>query len=108
MPTQYCIVFVSVGNEEEAHIIARTLVEESLAACVGMVPQKSIYSWKGKIVEDTEVLLMIKTRIDLFNPLKNVVLKAHSYEVPEIIRVNIEEGHHPYLQWIEEIVKTPS
>jgi len=108
MSSQYCILFITVGNEEEANIIARTLVEDSLAACVGMIPQKSIYSWKGKIVEDTEVLLIIKTKTDLFSPLKDVVLKAHSYEVPEIIRVNIEEGHQPYLQWIEETVKTPS
>ncbi|MFX1319441.1 MAG: divalent-cation tolerance protein CutA [Promethearchaeota archaeon] len=108
MSSQYCIVFVTVGNEEEAHIIARTLVEDSLAACVGMIPQKSIYSWKGKIVEDSEVLLIIKTRTDLFNPLKDTVLTAHSYEIPEIIRVNIEDGHHPYLQWIKENVKTPS
>ena len=108
MSSQYCVLFVTVGNEEEAKIIARNLVEDSLAACVGMIPQKSIYSWKGNIVEDTEVLLIIKSRTDLFNPLKDVVLKTHSYEVPEIIRINIEEGHQPYLQWIEETVKTPS
>ena len=108
MPSQYSIVFVTVGNEEEAKIIARALVVNSLAACVGMIPQKSIYSWKGKIVEDSEVLLIIKTKSRLFESLKEAVLNAHSYEVPEIIRVNIEEGHRPYLQWIEESVQTPS
>lgn len=108
MPSQYSIVFVTVGNEEEAKIIARTLVEDSLAACVGMIPQKSIYSWKGKIVEDSEVLLIIKTKNNLFKSLKEAVLKVHSYEIPEIIRVDIQDGHRPYLHWIEEAVHAPS
>jgi periplasmic divalent cation tolerance protein len=107
MSSQYCIVFVTVGKQKEAQNIARKLVDESLAACVGMIPQKSIYSWKGKIVEDTEVLLIIKTRKDMFNSLKEGVLSIHSYEVPEIIRIEIQEGHKPYLQWIEETVQTP-
>jgi periplasmic divalent cation tolerance protein len=106
MPSQYSVVFVTVANEGEAQSIALTLVEDSLAACVGMIPQKSIYSWKGKIVEDTEVLLIIKTKNELFKGLKEAILKAHSYEVPEVIRIEIQEGHQPYLQWIEEVVKT--
>ena len=107
MSTQYCIVFVTVGKDKEARKIACKLVEGSVAACVGMIPQRSIYSWKGKIVEDTEVLLIIKTRNDMFNLLKEAVLSSHSYEVPEIIRLEIQEGHEPYLQWMEETVKTP-
>lgn len=97
-----------MGNEAEAKSIGRKLVEESLAACVGMLPQKSIYSWKGKVTEDTEVLLIIKTKTDMFNQLKEAVLNTHSYEIPEIIRIAIQEGHKPYLQWIEEVVRTPN
>ncbi len=99
-------MFVTVGNASEAKGIARKLVEESIAACVGMIPQKSIYRWKGEIVEDSEVLLIIKTKKDKFGQLKNTVLNAHSYEVPEIVRIEIQEGHKPYLQWIEESVTT--
>ena len=105
--SKYSIVFVTVGKEAEATKIARMLVEESLAACVGMIPQKSIYSWKGEIVDDSEILLIIKTRDDMFNLLREAVINAHSYEVPEVIRIEIQEGHQPYLQWIEETVKTP-
>ena len=100
-------MFVAVGNNSEARNIARKLVEESFAACVGMIPQKSLYTWKGEIVEDSEVLLIIKTKTNLFDRLKETVLNAHSYEVPEIIRIDIQEGHQPYLQWIEESVRTP-
>jgi periplasmic divalent cation tolerance protein len=107
MSSPNSLVFVTVGNDAEAKVIARQLVEEALAACVGMIPQQSIYSWKGEIVEDTEVLLIIKTRNDMFSQLKEKVLSTHSYEVPEIIRIEIQEGHQPYLQWIEETVKPP-
>lgn len=107
MSSPYSIVFVTVGNTSEAKGIARKLVEESIAACVGMIPQKSIYTWKGEIVEDSEVLLIIKTKKDKFGQLKETVLSAHSYEVPEIVRIEIQEGHQPYLQWIEEAVRTP-
>jgi periplasmic divalent cation tolerance protein len=107
MSSHYSIVFVTAGNAKEAQTIARNLVEESAAACVGMIPQKSIYSWKGEIVEDVEVLLIIKTRDDMFTRLEEIVVKTHSYEIPEIIRFEIKEGHKPYLQWIEETVRTP-
>ena len=106
MSSPYSVVFVTVGNASEAKGIARKLVEESIAACVGMIPQKSIYRWKEDIVEDSEVLLIIKTKQDNFGQLKETVLSAHSYEVPEIVRIDIQEGHQPYLQWIEESVRT--
>jgi len=106
MSSPYSIVFVTVGNEAEAQTITRKLVEESLAACVGMIAQKSIYSWKGKIVEDAEILLIIKTKTETYDELQKIVLSMHSYEVPEIIRIEIQEGHMNYLQWIEETVRT--
>ncbi|MFX1565056.1 MAG: divalent-cation tolerance protein CutA [Promethearchaeota archaeon] len=107
MSSTASLVFVTVGKEEEAKIIARKLVEESLAACVGIIPQSSIYSWKGEIVEDNEVLLIIKTSNEMFIPLRDRILSIHSYEVPEIIRIDIQEGHEPYLRWIEETVQKP-
>ena len=106
MSSPYSIVFVTVGNASEAKGIARTLVEKSIAACVGMIPQESIYTWKGEIVEDSEVLLIIKTKKEKFDQLRETVLNVHSYEVPEIVRIEIQEGHQPYLQWIEESVRT--
>ena len=100
MSSDFIIVFVTVGKEKEAHLIARTLVNESLAACVGMVPQKSIYCWKGETIEDQEILLIIKTQRTQFAGLRDRVLALHSYEVPEIISIAIQEGHGAYLEWI--------
>jgi periplasmic divalent cation tolerance protein len=107
MASSASLVFVTVGNEIEAKSIARKLVEESLAACVGMIPQNSIYRWKGEIIEDTEVLLIIKSRTQLFTLLRDAILSTHSYEVPEIIRIEIQDGHKPYLKWIEDTVQSP-
>lgn len=104
MPSGFIIAFVTVGNEKEAKLIARTLVEEALAACVGMVQQKSIYRWKGEIIEDKESLLIIKTQQDRFASLRERVLSLHSYEVPEIISAPIQDGYGAYLEWIAATV----
>jgi periplasmic divalent cation tolerance protein len=101
----FIVVFVAVSQEKEAEVIAHTLVEESLAACVGMVQQKSIYHWKGEISEDKEILLIIKTQQTKFPALRDRVLTLHSYEVPEIISLAIQEGHETYLKWILANVK---
>ncbi len=104
--SEFIIVFVTVGKEPEAQTIARTLVDESIAACVGIVRQKSIYRWKGKIVDDNEFLLIVKTKHDQFSKLRDTVLRLHSYEVPEIISIEIQQGHTTYLEWIKENVET--
>lgn len=95
------IVLVTVGNEEEAAKIGRTLVEEKLAACANMVPRiRSIYSWKGSIYDEQESLLFIKTRTSLFPALRNRIRELHSYEVPEIISFPIAHGLPEYLDWV--------
>ncbi len=80
------VIMVTAGNGDEALIIARTLVEEKLAACVQIIPRiRSIYRWKGEICDEEEYLLIMKTRQALFPALQNRIRKLHSYEVPEII-----------------------
>lgn len=97
------VVFVTVPNEEEGAKLARGLVESRLAACVNMVPKiRSIYSWQGKVCDEQELLLISKTRKSRFDALSEWVRKNHSYEVPEIIAVPIEEGSRQYLDWVLE------
>jgi periplasmic divalent cation tolerance protein len=99
-------VFVSCGSEEEALNIGCALVEERLAACANMVsPVRSIYRWEGKICDEKEWLLVIKTRQSLFEELSRRVKALHSYSVPEIIALPITGGTPPYLNWIEENTK---
>ncbi len=100
-PFDVMVVWVTVGKSEEAQKIAKTIVEEKLAACVNIIPTvRSIYFWKGEVCDDQESLLMIKTRTELFERLKARIRELHSYEVPEIIGVAIKEGHQPYLAWV--------
>jgi periplasmic divalent cation tolerance protein len=98
------LVYVTVGNQSEAKVIARQLVENRLAACVGIVAQQSVYRWEGKVTEDSEYLLIIKTTQDRFTSLQDAVLTMHSYELPEIISVSIAKGNAAYLDWISESV----
>jgi periplasmic divalent cation tolerance protein len=97
------IVLSTAGSEQEAHKIAHTLVKRRLAACVNILPQvQSIYRWKGEIESAQEWLLLIKTRADKFPAVRDAIGELHSYEVPECIVLEIEDGSPPYLQWLEK------
>jgi periplasmic divalent cation tolerance protein len=98
---QPIVVFVSVSNEGESLKIARTIVQEKLAACANLFPRiRSIYRWEGKICDEPEWYLIIKTRRALFPLLQERIKALHSYEVPEIIALAIVEGLPSYLDWI--------
>ncbi|KPL18734.1 MAG: hypothetical protein AMJ92_06630 [candidate division Zixibacteria bacterium SM23_81] len=103
------VVYVSVGSEQESLTIARTLVEERLAACVNLLPQiRSVYRWEGKICDEPEYYLIIKTRQSLFGALQERIRALHSYDVPEIIALPIVEGLHAYLEWIKQETAEPT
>lgn len=98
------VVYITAPNEDEATKIARTIVEERLAGCVNIIGGiRSIYSWKGKIEDEPEVLMIVKTRRELFESLSKKVKELHSYTVPEIIALPIIEGSQDYLSWLEEV-----
>ena len=100
------VVLVTCGSEEEALKIAHALVEDHLAACVNLVsPVRSIYRWDGKIWDEKEWLLIIKTQKSRFEELEKKVKSLHSYAVPEIISLPIIGGSSPYLTWIRENTK---
>jgi periplasmic divalent cation tolerance protein len=100
------VVLITCGSEEEAMKIANALVEEHLAACVNLVsPIRSIYRWEGKIWDEKEWLLIIKTQKQRFEELEKKVKFLHSYSVPEIISLPIVEGSSSYLNWLEEMTK---
>ena len=104
--SDFIVVFVTCGSEDEALKIARALVEEKLAACANMIsPLRSIYRWEGKTWDEKEWLLIIKTQQSTFEDLAKRVKTLHSYSVPEIIALPIVEGSPAYLTWIEENTK---
>jgi periplasmic divalent cation tolerance protein len=98
------IVFITASSEEEAAKIARALVEARLAGCVNIIKNiRSIYSWQGKIEDEPEVLMIVKTQKSLFDSLTKKVEELHSYTVPEIIVLPIVEGSKDYLKWLREV-----
>jgi periplasmic divalent cation tolerance protein len=100
---EFRLVFVMAANEEEARLIAQTLVGEKLAACVNLVgPVHSIYRWRGTIENASEYMLVIKARSRCFTDLERRVRELHSYEVPEIVAVSLTAGSKPYLAWLAE------
>jgi len=99
--SEISIVLVTAGSAEEAAAIGRTLVEERLGACANIVPRiRSIYRWKGKIYDEQEFLIIIKTRTSLFEAVQKRVKELHSYEVPEIISFPVARGLPQYLEWV--------
>jgi periplasmic divalent cation tolerance protein len=100
------VVYITAPNEEEAAKIAQALVEERLAGCVNIIKDiRSIYSWQGKIEDEKELLMIVKTRAELFSSLKTRVKELHSYTVPEIIALPVVDGSEEYLAWLRETTK---
>ncbi len=99
---EYVVVYITAPDEEEAARIARTVVEERLAGCVNIIKGiRSIYSWEGKVEDDHEVLMVVKTRKTLFSAIEKRVKELHSYSVPEIISLPLVEGSEDYLKWLD-------
>jgi periplasmic divalent cation tolerance protein len=103
--TDVRVVLTTAGSTEEARRIAYELVERRLAACVNVVTKlDSIYLWKGKVQEAEEYLLVIKTTKDLFPRVRDAIKEMHSYEVPEVISLAVEDGTEEYFKWIDDSV----
>lgn len=100
--TEYLLVTTTTEKKEDAKIIASELIEKRLAACIQLVgPIMSLYRWNGKISEDEEWLLIIKTGKHRYQELERTVKEIHPYEVPEIIASPIIKGSSDYLKWLD-------
>ena len=101
--TDKIIVLSTCSSAEEADRIARQLLEKCLAACVNIVAgARSIYRWQGAIEEAAECLLIVKSRRGLWDELRAEIQRLHSYEVPEVLLLAIEDGSPEYLDWLNE------
>lgn len=103
------VVLVTAPDAEKAAALARTLVDEHLIACANLVPAvRSIYRWQGKVCDESEVLLVMKTRATAFEQVRARVQALHPYAVPEILRLDVAAGHEPYLDWVVgEVIPPP-
>ncbi len=104
--TDYIIIYITTSSINEAKKIGSALIEEKLAACSNIIsPIRSIYRWEGKICDDEEAMIILKTKKELFNQIVKIVEKLHSYEVPEIIAIPIIKGAGKYLSWLDDETK---
>jgi periplasmic divalent cation tolerance protein len=102
MSQKYSVVLTTTGSQQEANRLSELLVREKLAACVQSLPITSTYTWDGHLTQDSEWLLLIKTRSEIFKELESFILANHSYDTPEIIQLPVEAGYSGYLAWVEE------
>ena len=100
-PEEVRVVLVTAPDAETGARIARSLVEEGLIACANLVPGiRSIYRWQGRVAEDAEVLLVLKTRASRFAAVAARVKALHPYELPEVIALPVADGSEAYLDWV--------
>jgi periplasmic divalent cation tolerance protein len=106
--TDKIVVLSACSTFEEAHSIARKLIDARLAGCVNVIPGvRSFYRWKGAVEQAEEHILVIKSSRPQFAALRIELEKAHSYEIPEVVALPVVEGAPNYLNWLDnELVKT--
>jgi periplasmic divalent cation tolerance protein len=100
VPIKELVVIFSTVPATESGTMARNLVDRRLAACVNIVPLRSVYRWKGDLCEEEEVLLIVKTRKKRAAEAIAGIRLLHPCEVPEIIALPVSAGHLPYIQWV--------
>jgi periplasmic divalent cation tolerance protein len=103
MESEYVVVLTTMPADGDAAAFARALVEERLAACVNLMPlMESVYRWEGRVEQETERQVVIKTARDRLLLLWERVRELHPYEVPEFVVIPIIDGNDAYLRWVRE------
>lgn len=104
--SEYNLVLCTVNTRDLANNIAKSLVSEQLAACVNISENiTSVYTWDNEVVEDNEILLIIKSKKNLFTKVEAKIKQLHIYDVPEIISIDIQDGSNDYLKWLNQSVQ---
>jgi periplasmic divalent cation tolerance protein len=103
--TDKIVVLTTCNSQEQGAQLARHLLEHRLAACVNIVTgARSFYRWKGEIEQAAEVVLIIKSRRDVFEKLRDAIVQLHSDEIPEVIALPVVDGSEGYLNWVDREV----
>ena len=105
MSTDYCVIVTTFDDLEVGKKIINSLIENKLAACIQISDITSYFPWQGKVDEVKEKLVLIKTKKSLYEEVEKCILDKHSYEIPEVIVLPIEDGSVNYLDWIKKECK---
>ncbi len=104
--SDFIIIFVTCKDKLEAEKITQSLVDQKLIACGNIInPVISFFHWEGKVDRAEECLIVMKSRLDLFEQIAEQIKSLHSYEVPEILALPIAEGSKAYLDWMDDVLK---
>ncbi|MDX1431565.1 MAG: divalent-cation tolerance protein CutA [Gammaproteobacteria bacterium] len=101
LDSEHCVVMTTCASAADAARLAQGLVKDGLAACVQVTGVSSYYTWQGRVAEDYERLLLIKTRAARYPDVEAFIREHHDYEVPEVVCVPIKAGLPAYLEWID-------
>jgi periplasmic divalent cation tolerance protein len=105
--TGFCVVLTTTDNDEHGAQIVDAVLDAKLAACLQLMPIKSCYVWEGKIVREAEILIQIKAKVEDYEALAACIRHVHTYDVPEIVRLDIAAGETSYLDWIAAVTSAP-
>jgi periplasmic divalent cation tolerance protein len=102
------VVVTSVGTEDQALDLAHALIRNRQAACVNIIPNvHSIYRWKGRVCEDDERLLIVKSTESEFEGIKETIQRVNTYELPEILSYRVDQASGPFGEWIARMTERP-
>lgn len=102
---KYCVIQTTFGKKPDAKKLAKMLLEKKLAACAQISTTESLYFWEGKMIDDKEFVLELKTTQDLYPKIEKIILQNHPYDLPQIIMTPIKNGLESYFDWIDTITK---
>ena len=100
MATGALLVVTTVGSADAARELVQGLVAERLVACGTMIGGSSIYRWQGAVTEESEVVVLLKTRVERWDALQAAIAARHPYEVPELLAFPVQRGLEAYLAWL--------
>lgn len=94
-------VYTTFPDQDSAASVAEHLLKKKLAAGANILPAiRSLYVWKGKLQDEDEVVMILKSTAEKYDAMEKEIIKHHPYDVPCIVALPIETGHEPYLQWV--------
>jgi len=103
MENKFSIIITTLPDKASAKNLAKLLVEKKLAACVQIFPIESVYAWEGKICDENEFFLFIKSKTVNFERISAAIKENHTYDVPEIVQIPLTNGLPEYLKWIDDL-----
>ena len=104
MEKAYCVIMTTVANKEDACRLTAILLKQQLAACVQHMPIESYYAFENRECTEEEILILIKTRHELYHKIEVLMTDEHPYKVPELLMLPVKNGHKDYLDWVDQSV----